>query len=106
MGVTRLLFFVLFPPRLRVAFLPMRLHLHQCQLDFLISFFGAKSSTVDQSSGYQDSDGSKVLPTNSNNLPGHAIAEEAFLPYFQASFVSSSPWSSLSFILHPVLSFD
>ncbi|KAL6213423.1 hypothetical protein ACLB2K_012870 [Fragaria x ananassa] len=88
--------------RLRVAFLPMLLHLHQCQLDFLIGFFGAKSSSVDQSSGcYLDSDGSKVLPTKSNNLAEHAIAEEAFLPYFQESFVSDSFWISLSFILHP-----
>ncbi|XP_050365139.1 autophagy-related protein 2 isoform X2 [Argentina anserina] len=70
--------------RLRVAFLPMLLHLHQCQLDFLIGFFGSKSSSVDQSSGcYQDSDGSNALPKNNNNLAGHAIAEEAFLPYFQ-----------------------
>ncbi|XP_062022613.1 autophagy-related protein 2 isoform X2 [Rosa rugosa] len=70
--------------RLRVAFLPMLLHLHQCQLDFFIGFFGPKSSSVDQSSGcYQDPDGSKVLPTKSNNLAGHDIAEEAFLPYFQ-----------------------
>lgn len=96
-------FLYFFPHRLRVAFLPMLLHLHQCQLDFLIGFFGAKSSSVDQSSGcYQDSDGSKVLPTKSNNLAEHAIAEEAFLPYFQESFVSASFWISLSFILHPI----
>ncbi|PQQ10892.1 autophagy-related protein 2 [Prunus yedoensis var. nudiflora] len=70
--------------RLRVALLPMLLHLHQCQLDFLISFFGAKSSSIDQSPGcHQDSDGSKLLPAKSNNLAGPTIEEEAFLPYFQ-----------------------
>lgn len=70
--------------RLRVALLPMLLHLHQCQLDFLISFFGAKSSSIDQSPGCrQESDGSKFLPAKSNNLAGPTIEEEAFLPYFQ-----------------------
>ncbi|KAM6540733.1 hypothetical protein CsatB_005180 [Cannabis sativa] len=69
--------------RLRIAFLPMLLHLHQSQLDFFISFFGAKSSSVDQSpSCRQDSDSSKSL--TSNNLAQHNIAEEAFLPYFQS----------------------
>ncbi|KAE8668110.1 B3 domain-containing protein [Hibiscus syriacus] len=35
--------------RLRVALLPMRLHLHQSQLDFLVSFLGEKSSSLNQS---------------------------------------------------------
>ncbi|KAK4487321.1 hypothetical protein RD792_006063, partial [Penstemon davidsonii] len=35
--------------RLRIALLPMRLHLHQSQLDFLISFFGGKRSSADTS---------------------------------------------------------
>ncbi|XP_048433003.1 autophagy-related protein 2 [Pyrus x bretschneideri] len=70
--------------RLRVALLPMRLHLHQSQLDFLINFFVAKSSSTDQSSGgRQDADGSKILPAKSNDVLGHIIGEEAFLPYFQ-----------------------
>ena len=64
----------------------MRLHLHQSQLDFLINFFVAKSSSTDQSSGgRQDADGSKILPAKSNDVLGHIIGEEAFLPYFQAS---------------------
>ncbi|XP_060676468.1 autophagy-related protein 2 isoform X1 [Ziziphus jujuba] len=72
--------------RLRIAFLPMRLHLHQRQLDFLITFFGAKSSSVDQSPGHhKDSDGSTSLPVMSNTVAGHSTSvEEAFLPYFQA----------------------
>ncbi|XWS54815.1 hypothetical protein CRYUN_Cryun10bG0121600 [Craigia yunnanensis] len=68
--------------RLRIAFLPMLLHLHQSQLDFLISFFGEKSSSIDQSTGCpQDPD---LFGKQSNNLAGHAIANEALLPYFQA----------------------
>ncbi|XP_024029007.1 autophagy-related protein 2 [Morus notabilis] len=71
--------------RLQIAFLPMRLHLHQSQLDFLISFFGAKSSPVDQSSGcHQDSDISQSMPIKSNLVAGHNIVEEALLPYFQS----------------------
>ncbi|KAK9286331.1 hypothetical protein L1049_014723 [Liquidambar formosana] len=69
--------------RLRIAFLPLLLHLHQSQLDFLVSFFVGKSSLGGQSpSNPQDPSGSKLSPTNSN-LGGHPIAEEALLPYFQ-----------------------
>uniref|UniRef100_A0A5B6ZZ23 Autophagy-related protein 2 n=1 Tax=Davidia involucrata TaxID=16924 RepID=A0A5B6ZZ23_DAVIN len=68
--------------RLRIAFLPMLLHLHQCQLDFLISFFGG--SSVDQPpSAPQDSGESQLLPKKSSNFGGHTISEEALLPYFQ-----------------------
>lgn len=68
-------------PRLRMAFLPLLLHLLQSQLDFLINFF-AKSSSVDHSlDGHQDSAGSKVSTTSE----GHAIPDEALLPFFQAS---------------------
>ncbi|KAA8536190.1 hypothetical protein F0562_028668 [Nyssa sinensis] len=68
--------------RLRIAFLPMLLHLHQGQLDFFISFFGG--SSVDQSpSAPQDSGESKMLPKKSSNFGGHTISEEALLPYFQ-----------------------
>ncbi|KAL5541102.1 hypothetical protein UlMin_043388 [Ulmus minor] len=69
--------------RLRIAFLPIRLHLHQSQLDFLINFFGGKNSSVDQPPGcHQDSDGSK-LSSMSTNPACNTIVEEAFLPYFQ-----------------------
>ncbi|KAK6946119.1 Vacuolar protein sorting-associated protein 13-like, N-terminal domain [Dillenia turbinata] len=70
--------------RLHIALLPMLLHLHQGQLDFLISFFGGKSSPMDQSSHIsQDSEKPKVLVTRDNCCGGHCIAEEALLPYFQ-----------------------
>ncbi|GAV66348.1 ATG_C domain-containing protein/Chorein_N domain-containing protein [Cephalotus follicularis] len=69
--------------RLCIALLPMLLHLHQSQLDFLISFFGAKSTSVDQSSGcHQDSGSSKLLASECNNVAGYIVAE-ALLPYFQ-----------------------
>ncbi|KAJ7967449.1 Autophagy-related protein 2 [Quillaja saponaria] len=70
--------------RLRIAVLPILLHLHQCQLDFLISFFGGRTSTNDLSSNCcQNSEGSKLLPEKSKNLTSHTIELEALLPYFQ-----------------------
>ncbi|XP_042482535.1 autophagy-related protein 2 [Macadamia integrifolia] len=70
--------------RLSIAFLPMLVHLHQDQLDFLISFFGGKGSSVDQSPNMtQDFDGSRMSPEKSSHFGGRAIAEEALLPYFQ-----------------------
>ncbi|KAJ6403537.1 hypothetical protein OIU84_015448 [Salix udensis] len=70
--------------RLHIAFLPMLLHLHQSQLDFLISFFGPKSLSAGQSSDQdQNSDCAKTSATNSSNLAGHTIANEALLPFFQ-----------------------
>ncbi|KAE9447189.1 hypothetical protein C3L33_20913, partial [Rhododendron williamsianum] len=71
--------------RLRVAFLPLLLHLHQSQLDFLISFFGGKNSSVDQSpNAHQDLSEPEMFPEKSSNLGGHTISEEALLPFFQA----------------------
>uniref|UniRef100_A0A2P2KFX3 Autophagy-related protein 2 n=1 Tax=Rhizophora mucronata TaxID=61149 RepID=A0A2P2KFX3_RHIMU len=70
--------------RLRIALLPMLLHLHQSQLDFLVNFFGEKGSSVGQSSDHhQNSDAAIQSVRRSNNLGGHAIVEEALLPYFQ-----------------------
>ncbi|CAK9181246.1 unnamed protein product [Ilex paraguariensis] len=70
--------------RLRVAFVPMRLHLHQCQLDFLISFFGGKSLSVDQCPSFpQDLGESGMLLKRSIKVGGHIVTEEALLPYFQ-----------------------
>lgn len=62
----------------------MRLHLHQCQLDFLIKFFGGKDSSTDQlpSSG-QVSGEPRMLLKESTNFGGHNINAEALLPYFQ-----------------------
>lgn len=67
--------------RLRLAVLPMLLHLDQDHLDFLISFFGGKQSSVDQSTS--DIYGSKMSQTESSNFGGITIAEEALLPFFQ-----------------------
>ncbi|VVA98194.1 unnamed protein product [Arabis nemorensis] len=64
--------------RLRVALLPILLHLHQSQLDFLISFFGANSLEKPVVSA-GDSGGSAL----SVSIKGHNIIEEALLPYFQ-----------------------
>ncbi|GKV37988.1 hypothetical protein SLEP1_g45946 [Rubroshorea leprosula] len=66
--------------RLCIAFLPMLLQLHQSQLDFLISFFGEKILSTEQS---LDSLPEPSLSVRSNNLAGHTIVEEALLPYFQ-----------------------
>ncbi|RID63268.1 hypothetical protein BRARA_E02285 [Brassica rapa] len=64
--------------RLRVALLPILLHLHQSQLDFLISFFGANNLEKPVVS-VGDSGGSAL----SVSVNGHNIIEEALLPYFQ-----------------------
>ncbi|KAK4493461.1 hypothetical protein RD792_006586 [Penstemon davidsonii] len=71
--------------RLRIALLPIRLHLHQSQLDFLISFFGGKSSSADPPPCTPLGLGKSGDPTETNdNLQGCAVCEEAFLTYFQA----------------------
>jgi hypothetical protein len=78
------------PSRLRITLLPLLLHLHQSQLDFLISFFGPKSFSAGQSSDQDhNSDGVKTSATNSCNLAGHTIANEALLPFFQASTIGT-----------------
>ncbi|KAJ4963605.1 hypothetical protein NE237_023544 [Protea cynaroides] len=70
--------------RLSIAFLPILVHLHQDQLDFLISFFGVKGSSVDQSPNMaQDFDRSKTPPEKKHVIGGCIITEEALLPYFQ-----------------------
>ncbi|KAE9607271.1 putative vacuolar protein sorting-associated protein [Lupinus albus] len=66
--------------RLNVAFLPILLHLHQRQLDFLVSFFGRKNSLNDQ---FPDMEDSQSLPEKGKDLGSHSIAQEALLPYFQ-----------------------
>ncbi|KAK7362652.1 hypothetical protein VNO77_04771 [Canavalia gladiata] len=72
--------------RLNVAFLPMLLHLHQCQLDFFVNFFGRKNALNDQlPNNCQDLEGSKTTGKTwkSKDLAFHSIAQEALLPYFQ-----------------------
>ncbi|RDX78353.1 Autophagy-related protein 2, partial [Mucuna pruriens] len=75
--------------RLNVAILPMLLHLHQCQLDFLVNFFGRKNTLKDQfPNSCQDLEGSESLhekTQKSKDLAFHSIVQEALLPYFQAS---------------------
>lgn len=76
---------MLFSFRLRVAFLPLLLHLHHNQLDFLISFFGGKNFSVDQSpNAHPDLREPEVFPEKSSNPGGHTIKDEALLPFFQA----------------------
>lgn len=73
------------PFRLCIGILPMLLHLHQCQLDFLVNFFGERSSSRNRSSGQPlDLDGSKTISTTKSH-DGLTLAEEALLPYFQVS---------------------
>lgn len=69
--------------RLHIALLPMLLHLHQSQLDFLISFFGESTSGDQSPSHPQDLGRSKSSPAEYSNLGRHTIAVEALLPYFQ-----------------------
>ncbi|KAK1258092.1 hypothetical protein QJS04_geneDACA012280 [Acorus gramineus] len=69
--------------RLRLALLPMRLHLHQSQLDFLTNFFG-EDLTINQSPTVPNkADESEMLTSNNCVLGGHTIAKEALLPFFQ-----------------------
>jgi len=84
-----MLFFLLF--RLNVTILPLLLHLHQCQLDFFVDFFGRKNTLKDQfPNSSQDLEGSKPLPEKTEKDKDHvfhSVAPEALLPYFQASCI-------------------
>ncbi|CAA2991579.1 autophagy-related 2 [Olea europaea subsp. europaea] len=71
--------------RLSIALLPLRLHLHQNQLDFLISFFGGKSSQADLSqSATSPGPSERGKSTKKSAILGsNTISDEAFLTYFQ-----------------------
>nr|GLL47319.1 autophagy-related protein 2 isoform X1 [Ipomoea trifida] len=70
--------------RLRIAFLPILLHLHQSQLDFLISIFGGINSASNSSQGAsQNLCESKTISQQKTVIGGHVITMEALLPYFQ-----------------------
>eukprot|EP00268_Persea_americana_P033736 TRINITY_DN33367_c0_g1_i1.p1 TRINITY_DN33367_c0_g1~~TRINITY_DN33367_c0_g1_i1.p1 ORF type:complete len:2069 (+),score=417.13 TRINITY_DN33367_c0_g1_i1:91-6297(+) len=70
--------------RLRLAFLPIRLHLDQSQLDFLIGFFTRKESSNEQSPDVSnDLGGSRVSLEKSSSFAEQTIAQEALLPFFQ-----------------------
>ena len=91
-------FFFFLTFRLRIAVLPILLHLHQGQLDFLVSFFGGKNQSVDQSPSHcHASDGTKLSSTKNSNFARHAISEEALLPYFQASVLNHFSYHMLYF---------
>ncbi|CAO2827290.1 unnamed protein product [Amaranthus hypochondriacus] len=68
--------------RLRLAALPILLHLHQSQLDFLISFFGGKYPT-DEPSQDDDKDSSSTDVTLAKDSKLKGLADEALLPFFQ-----------------------
>ncbi|KAL3614201.1 hypothetical protein CASFOL_042275 [Castilleja foliolosa] len=75
--------------RLRIAILPMRLHLHQSQLDFLINFFGGKNSSADSSPSTPISSSKSLEPhETSDNMQGCNINDEAFQTYFQKFDIS------------------
>ncbi|KAI4375988.1 hypothetical protein MLD38_013792 [Melastoma candidum] len=70
--------------RLSVAFLPLRLHLHQRQLDFLINFFGKEDLPQEPSPSSNNCSGSsKLLAMEVQNDSADHVAAEALLPYFQ-----------------------
>ncbi|KAJ8763370.1 hypothetical protein K2173_002253 [Erythroxylum novogranatense] len=74
--------------RLRIAFLPILLHLHQSQLDFLINFFGEKSPSADLSSdNYKTSGGNVLSASKIDNYHEHTVGE-ALLPFFQVFDIS------------------
>lgn len=62
--------------RLHIAVLPMLLHLHQSQLDFLIEFIGGKSTSADSVS-------QNIVTVESNDSEGCTVTDEALLPFFQ-----------------------
>ncbi|CAA0807541.1 autophagy 2 [Striga hermonthica] len=69
--------------RLRIAILPIRLHLHQSHLDFLIKFFGGKELSSESSPSTPLGLGNSGEPCEkSDNVPCCNI-NEAFLTYFQ-----------------------
>ncbi|KAK9112798.1 hypothetical protein Scep_020317 [Stephania cephalantha] len=72
--------------RMRVAFLPIVLHLDQDQLDFLISFFDGGGLSSDQSPALpHDPYGSRMSSVKNSDSSVSAVAEEALLPFFQAN---------------------
>lgn len=71
--------------RLAVAFLPILVHLHQSQLDFLTGFFGGISSSAD--SDPHGISGSELSISELHTVGGQIISKEALLPFFQASLL-------------------
>ncbi|KAL1811977.1 hypothetical protein ACET3Z_022042 [Daucus carota] len=70
--------------RLRIGLLPILLHLHQRQLDFLISFFGEKDPPVDPLPSSAQYLSEPILQREQSvRFGSQNINEEALLPYFQ-----------------------
>lgn len=68
--------------RLHLELLPLRLHLHQRQLNFLIRFFGKDSFTEESPSLPNNLDASE-MSARKKTFGSLAIDEEALLPFFQ-----------------------
>ncbi|XP_038972268.1 autophagy-related protein 2-like isoform X2 [Phoenix dactylifera] len=73
--------------RLHLEFLPMRLHLDQDQLNFLISFFGKDSFVDEPPSPPNNLSESVTSGRKSRSFGSQTIMEEALLPFFQKCVV-------------------
>ncbi|KAK8960382.1 hypothetical protein KSP40_PGU008309 [Platanthera guangdongensis] len=69
--------------RLFLECLPIRLHLDQSQISFLVSFFGDQSTVEDSLPMSKDVDRSFISEKKNNACRSPAIVEEALLPFFQ-----------------------
>ncbi|ONK66112.1 uncharacterized protein A4U43_C06F4270 [Asparagus officinalis] len=69
--------------RLHLELLPLRLHLDQSQLNFLIGFFSNGSVANDCPNLPNDVDGSDITGIGSGPFGSQPSAEEALLPFFQ-----------------------
>ncbi|XP_020091189.1 autophagy-related protein 2 isoform X3 [Ananas comosus] len=89
--------------RLHLEFLPLRLHLDQGQLNFLIQFFSKDSSSDKSQSLAHDLDDSENTGKERISFGCQTIVEEALLPFFQGidlqlkqvSAVGIYGWSSI-----------
>ncbi|KAJ0983593.1 hypothetical protein J5N97_011848 [Dioscorea zingiberensis] len=71
--------------RLHLELLPIRLHLDQSQLNFLIHFFGKDADRISsQPNEPNDVEKSEISGKKKVNYGKKAIVEEALLPFFQA----------------------
>ncbi|KAJ6798912.1 autophagy-related protein 2 [Iris pallida] len=73
--------------RLVLEFMPMRLHLDQGQLNFLISFFGKGSFDEESPTLPNDTTGVEMRGEKSRSYGSRITVEEALLPFFQATSI-------------------
>ncbi|KAG6516223.1 hypothetical protein ZIOFF_026676 [Zingiber officinale] len=71
--------------RLHLELLPLRLHLDQTQLNFVTTFFGMDSFDDPSAVSFNNLDGSDMPATIISRFGSQTMAEEALLPFFQAS---------------------